>query len=563
MAARLNARFCLACLWALFLIRGLFYIAVLPLWEGFDEWAHYAFVQSVATGSRLLIERSERVSREVEASLDFAPWRPSEPDHAAQQAAYWRLTDGERATREQALQSIPAQWALQPALRDLRSYEAQQAPLYYWLFSFLYKLVATFSFLARVWFLRMAGLLVASAVIPIGFLVARKVFRADLPALGVIAIVVSMPQLMMIVSRIANDCLAVPLGALLLYLLLRWKESPSSSGRSAALGVALGLSLLTKATFLAFIPPVLASLVLWAKPKRAYRQAALVILCAVGISAWWYVRNWMLTRSLSGEWVEIAAANAGPTFMQAVFRVNWIRAIDFGLLSQTWLGNWSFLVVRGWMYHFFYILVAGACVGLTVRFIRLRKQAAPLANLPLLTGVCLSFFAALGYHTVRSFQTEGFSGTFGYYAFPALIAEVILLSTGLEAITPTFAIPSVTPFITICFAALDFFGAHFFAIAYYTGFTVSQPNGGVHALSLSQLHTVGFQVMLARLTLNKPAYLSASVLATLWALFLAATLLLIALSVAIAHDRWTCPPASPWLPPPPGRRSRASCSDDR
>jgi 4-amino-4-deoxy-L-arabinose transferase-like glycosyltransferase len=448
------------------------------------------------------------------------------------------LTDAERSNREQELRSIPAQWARDPALKELRSYEAQQAPLYYWLFSFLYRLAAGFPFLARVWFLRLASLLVASGVIPIGFLAARKVFRADLPALGIVALVASMPQLMMIVGRISNDCLAVPIGTLLLYLLLRWKDSPSSMSRSTALGVTLGLAQLTKAYFLAFIPPVLVCMILRAKPKRAFRQAMIGVTSAVGISAWWYIRNWMFTRSLSGEGIDIAASTAGPTFADAVFRIDWIRAIDFALLSQIWLANWSFLVVRSWIYHFFEILVAAASVGLIVRLVHLRRQAATFANYLLLAGVSLSFFAALGYHSVRSFQAEGFSGSFGYYMFPIIIAEAILVTTGLEAIAPALAVPAVMPFITISFAALEFFAMHFIAIPYYAGFTMCMANGGIPALKLSQLQGGGLQILTARLALNEPAFISPSALSTAWLLYLATTLLLIALSIVIAYARW-------------------------
>ena len=62
-----------ACLWVIFVIRGLFYAAFIPLWEGFDEWAHYAVIQRLALGKQLLVARGERVSREVDASLQMAP----------------------------------------------------------------------------------------------------------------------------------------------------------------------------------------------------------------------------------------------------------------------------------------------------------------------------------------------------------------------------------------------------------------------------------------------------------------------------------------------------------
>ena len=69
----------LACIWILFLVRGLFYVSFVPLWEGFDEWAHYAVLQNIATSGHLLIGTADPVSREVQASLQLAPlpWQVS------------------------------------------------------------------------------------------------------------------------------------------------------------------------------------------------------------------------------------------------------------------------------------------------------------------------------------------------------------------------------------------------------------------------------------------------------------------------------------------------------
>jgi len=536
MTRRPGTPFILGCLWLLFLARGLFYISILPLWEGFDEWAHYAVVQAIATGGHLLPDRNGRVSREVESSLNLVPWRPWEENVAAQHAAYWRLPDMERAARERELRSMPARWANEIAPDGRLSYEAQQAPLFYWVFSLLYRLTESISFLPRVWLLRLASLVVGSTVIPIGFLVARKVFTGDAPALGIVTLIASMPQLTMTVGRVSNDSLAIPMGALLLYCLIGWKESPSSTRRSVILGITLGLALLTKAYFLAFVPFLVVCIWFWGLGRTSRRPALILVACAIAISSWWYTHNWMLTRSLTGETIEIAAASAGPRFFDAAFRVKWIRTVDFTLLSQIWLGNWSFLVVRSWMYHFFYILVAGACAGLVFRLAR-HQQPAPARHLILLAGVTASFLAAVGYHTVGSFQTQGVSWTFGHYVFPAIVAEAILLRVGLESIVPKVVVPVVTPFLTTCLSALELFGLHFIAIAYYVGYSVAQPNGGLPALRLDRLLNGGLHLLLSRLAENKPFFLSATVIAVLWGLYLAATFCLNTAGVYFAYTR--------------------------
>jgi hypothetical protein len=100
-----GARAWLACLWAIFVIRGLFYVSFVPLWEGFDEWSHYAVLQNIATSGRLLIGGDDPVSHEVQASLELAPmlWKVSGMKHDG----YWRLPEAERKERERKLRSLP------------------------------------------------------------------------------------------------------------------------------------------------------------------------------------------------------------------------------------------------------------------------------------------------------------------------------------------------------------------------------------------------------------------------------------------------------------------------
>ncbi len=479
-------------LWLIFIARGIFYISYLPLWEGFDEWAHYAVVQNIATTGRLLPSATDKVSREVQASLELTPmpWQVPGLKHDD----YWRLAEAERQSREEKLRSIPAQWAREAGTE--RSYEAQQAPLYYWLLTPAYWLTARLSLPTRVWLLRLLSLLIASAVIPLSVRVISKVLPG---AVGATALIAAMPELMMTAGHIANDSLAIALGSLFLLLLIEWK-------RPIAIGLTLGLALLTKAYFLALIPPLLVLAAMRANRK----QAAAIFLPATLISGWWYGRNWVLTHSLSGNQFEVAAQGG---LLHSVTQVNWLHAADFTFLSHIWLGNWSFLVVRSWMYHVFAILAAIILAGLIVRLIR-----RPSSDLWLLSAICLSFVMALAYHAARAFQVQGFAGALGFYLFPIVIAEAILAVAAFRAMAPAGV---------VCFAALDVFGLCFYSIPYYTGFIAHLPNGAIPTLSIGQLQNGGLRLVLERLAVNKAPFLTPAVMAVLWILFLAATLILV------------------------------------
>ena len=515
-----NTRLLLTCVWVLFIVRGLFYISFVPLWEGLDEWGHYAILQIIATRGHLVVGRDERISSEIQTSLKLAPW----VDGEIRQDSYWLLSDVDRTRREEALRSMPPEWAREPAVDGRLAYEAQQPPLYYWLFALAYRVTAGLSFLTQVWLLRFLGLLLASAVIPLGFFVAKIAFGANLQALGLVVLIAATPELMLTVSHIGNDSLAVAMGGLLLLTLFQWKEAPSSLSRALALGTVLGLALLTKAYFIALLPPILLFAAIWAKRKSAYREALAFLASTALISAWWYVGTWRATHSISGEQIEISGVASLTSPVVAMVKMNWLRAIDFAFISHTWLGNWSFLVVRSWMYRFFALLAVLAGIGLILRLMNRGKHLLPSrGDLILLSSCYLTFLLALGYHAVRAFQVDRSGGTLAHYLVALAVVEAILMLAGLHAITPVALLPVVIPGGTICLAALEFFGTHFYAIPYYTGFIAHQPNGSIPALKIQQLQGGGLQVMLARLAINKPAFLNASEIAILWVLFLAAT----------------------------------------
>src|SRR5215813_5290828 len=109
-----------------FVCKGLFYAAVIPIWEGYDEYAHFAFIQRVAVQHELPVPDT-RISREVEQSLELVPlpWelRDLPPPHVIHDS-FWKLTPEQRTTRQRDLLAIPADWRSQPGTIVL--YEGKQ-----------------------------------------------------------------------------------------------------------------------------------------------------------------------------------------------------------------------------------------------------------------------------------------------------------------------------------------------------------------------------------------------------------------------------------------------------
>src|SRR5206468_11600051 len=62
--------------WIAFLAAATFFAIVVPLGEGFDELAHFAYIQHIAQAGRLPLEVTAYPSKEIEAFLQYhpAPW---------------------------------------------------------------------------------------------------------------------------------------------------------------------------------------------------------------------------------------------------------------------------------------------------------------------------------------------------------------------------------------------------------------------------------------------------------------------------------------------------------
>ncbi len=161
----------------------------------------------------------------------------------------------------------------------VRMYEAQQPPAYYFLLAPLYYVVKDVQLLERCWILRAASVLLASAVIPLGYLLALRCVQPEI-GIGIVCVIAAMPELFISISRISNEFLAVPIGTLV--LLLTVLAFTGRHGSGTGLGVVLGLALLTKAYFLAFVP-VVALAQAWASQSHPLRRLTRT-LAPIGIA---------------------------------------------------------------------------------------------------------------------------------------------------------------------------------------------------------------------------------------------------------------------------------------
>ena len=367
-------------------LNAVLYAGLTPLWEGFDEPFHYAYVQQLWRTRSLPVQRHTCLSEEVWQSFTLAPASYLVKRNLSMATSfddYFRLDAAERQSRRRQLEQ------LDPKLAAVESgcpnYESQQAPLAYAVLGPINRLWSATPLPGRVFRLRLVCAL--AAWLAAGLLVWRiggLLGLAEIHRLTAVFLLYCSQMFYVTTAHVANDWLALPLFLLVL-------ESAISL-RLWSLALALAAGLLTKAYFLAMIPFAL-GLVLWRRP----RQAAGFAILALAPAAPWYARNVILYHDLSGQQQTIGGVSLFALLHSAI-ELPWIDSIFATARTALWEGNSSattFGATTIWL--MVALLIGGACLYF--------RHRPPVAERVLLAGVGC-FAAALAYSVVMLFHAS-------------------------------------------------------------------------------------------------------------------------------------------------------------
>jgi hypothetical protein len=386
-------------------LNAVLYAGLTPLWEGFDEPFHYAYVQQLWKTRSLPVQKRTCLSEEVWQSFPLAP-----ASHVVKRNLpmvttfddYFRLPEADRLGRRRRLEQ------LDPYLASIDSscpnYESQQAPLAYALLAPCNALWARTPLPPRVLRLRLVCALFSS--LATGLLVFRIADLLALPEVyrvTAVFLVYGSQMFYVTTAHVANDWLAVPLFLLTLSSGITLAMSP----RPAALwllALALSAGLLTKAYFLAMLPFAF-GVVGWCclGRKLAWRQGGLFAILSLAPAAPWYIRNLLLYQNLSGQ-QETIGGTPVRALLNAAIQLPWGRSMVTTARTSLWEGNSSattFGASTIWL--MLSLLLAAACLYIW-EALRVRP---PQAERVLLAGLGC-YTVGLAYSTVLLFySTQG------------------------------------------------------------------------------------------------------------------------------------------------------------
>jgi len=333
----------------IFLVLGVanavLYANLQPLWEGFDEAFHYAFVEHVATRGALPVFGSTHVALDVEESLRLAPAAPPvrvNLPYVMTYSEYFALSDEGRSARRAALWRIPSAWREQVLPGANMNYEAQQAPLAYLVLAPLDALWAGTPLAARVLRLRLVCAITAVLLCFAAALRLAKWLEMDRAATSFMLLLLLSAQMFYgATAHVANDWLSVSLSAWFFAALARYLDVPATSA-AFWLGFIAGAGVLTKASFLSWAAvgalAVLASFFnRRARPAHVFAYGSTLF----ALAAPWFARNYHLYGGLSVMQQTMRGATIGDT-VSAALRMPWGETVAAQLRGALWTGNSSF-----------------------------------------------------------------------------------------------------------------------------------------------------------------------------------------------------------------------------
>ena len=405
-----------------YIVIGVLYAALTPLWQVPDEPAHYNYVRALAEDGA------------------FPVLEPGDYD----QKLLGRLT----------AERFPPELSIEPV-----EYEDHQPPLYYAIAALVYRI-----FGGAVLPLRLLSVLFGAGLLVVAFGAVRTVFPGQ-PELGLMAagLIAFIPQHVAMTAGANNDALAELMVGLTLWALALYVIRGTS--RPWPIGLLLAGVLLTKT--LAYVVAgvaVLAVALRWRQERRTWRwaagQLAWMFAPAVLLTAPWFIRN-----GLTYGWRDLLGLGRHDAVVEGQMRTAeflalygwpayWERAGRFTFQSFWGQFGWMGVVLPARIYQALALLsamlVAGFIAWLVMHIRRFSRPNQPTHQLtqqptdqPLhrpttasahsVSILLLAFSATLTFLSFAWYNLT-FVQHQGRYLFPALIPLAMASALGLQTL---------------------------------------------------------------------------------------------------------------------------------
>jgi hypothetical protein len=269
--------------------------------------------------------------------------------------------------------------------------------------------------------LRLLSVAMVVPVVPLAALAAWRITAMPAAAVGAGAVPLALPQLWHVGSSVTNDALAVLAGSLCVVLSARVLTGDLRRRTALALGLAVGLALLTKFYGVLLLPVVALAFALAPGGSRRRRvgSAATALGTALVVGGWWWVRNVVVLGAVQPGGMAVPGVPSDDSTLAYVARA--VRR-----LARSFVGNLAWLEVP-MPAHVVLLVLTGLLGFAAVALVsaRPRRPMVVLAALPALLALAVLWNA-----TYRHLTVGTIGGVQGRYLFSAVAALAVVAGTG-------------------------------------------------------------------------------------------------------------------------------------
>ncbi len=420
----------------LFLI-GMGYIFLFPVFEGFDENAHYSRIREVFETKKISDLNKSFLDENIvqyQGPIPFSSGEPPFDKHLVYQKFF------KEPSLIKKYQEYYKNSPLPSYIKSKESnWEAQHPPLYYFLSASIMKLTYKLSFLNEFLILRIFSYLLALTGVLFSLLALQNLYGSKEQKnlrTGFLIYPILLPMFFIEFMRIGNDSLCLAFMGIFFYLITYWQQKTKNTASFIFMGIILGLGLLTKALFI----PITLGVFLFLFIRLIIRENKISMLKKITSLAFiiilfgggYYIYKFIFFSELGIGEESIQLNKQGGILLgleKNFHLINFIRGSTVPLVSFIWAGSWS--LVRLPIYLYLPLFIAN---GLAI-FYFLKNF---LKNLRRTDNFLLSFilfilmYLALLFHVLISMALSGLGTSGGWYLHVLMPFTAIAMGLGVK-----------------------------------------------------------------------------------------------------------------------------------
>lgn len=428
----------------LFIIQGIISVLMYPLWEGYDEPAHFGYIQYIAENWKLP-STNDNISNEVQSMMDKIPVNVHMKDRGKYYPDFWSTFDIEKYTTDRKIIfEIPISERTNYS-KPWRIWEAQLPPIAHLTQVPVYLMFYDHDIIDRAYALRIFSVLVTAIAIFIGYKTISLIFNDQFMRIGSTIFMVFNPMFTNNISRVNNEAITILLFSLFLYLIVRYIKEKPNLKLVLAISVVTSIGLLSKPTFVSAV--LVIPIVLFLKQiqkneeikisvKTNLKNFGIIISVIVPLVSWWYFE-----RFVTGNF-------SGITILQQLTLEEYISGftlIDWSLYYWTFFQ--SFWGAFGWTFYlppfpYFEVLkgisiisMVGLFLGLTrkIKKEKLNTFGNPKYQSIIVISLSIIFIIlAQSFVSIQLYYITGGGLVNGWYLFVTMTGISLLLLLGFK-----------------------------------------------------------------------------------------------------------------------------------